>query len=107
MCGCGNAAVIGHIEALGILGHYGIRVVRAKYVDSAEDAIAFAARRDARDRNSVPIVLRVLIRDTLRGGPLLRSARVRFLIGLDRGVELAAGLGSEVSRSRSRIRSAR
>lgn len=46
------------IEALNVLDHYGIRTVRAKHVDSAEDAIAFAGRRDARDPREVPIVLR-------------------------------------------------
>ena len=46
------------IDALGVLDHYGIRTVRAKHIDSAEDAIAFAGRRDASDPRDVPIVLR-------------------------------------------------
>jgi hypothetical protein len=48
---------IDFLEALNLLEHAGIRVVRAKYVDSAQDAIAFATRREARDPRVVPIVL--------------------------------------------------
>ncbi len=47
------------MEALAALGHYGIRVARSKHVDSAEDAVAFAERRNAPDPRFVPIVLRV------------------------------------------------
>jgi len=48
---------IDFLEALNLLEHAGIRVVRAKYIDSAQDAIAFATRREARDPRVVPIVL--------------------------------------------------
>jgi hypothetical protein len=48
---------IDYIEGLALLEHAGIRVVRAKYVDSAQDAVAFAMRREARDPRIVPIVL--------------------------------------------------
>jgi hypothetical protein len=46
------------IEAFKALKHYGIHAARSKIVDSAEDAIAFAERRDARDPRFMPIVLR-------------------------------------------------
>src|ERR1035441_3374903 len=49
--------IIDYIEALGVLEHAGIRVVRAKYVDSAQDAVGFATRREARDPRVMPIVL--------------------------------------------------
>jgi hypothetical protein len=48
---------IDYLEALNLLEHAGIRVVRAKYVDSAQDAVAFATRREARDPRVLPIVL--------------------------------------------------
>lgn len=48
---------IDNIEALGLLEHAGIRVVRSKYVDSAGDAVAFASRREARDPRILPIIL--------------------------------------------------
>lgn len=47
------------MEAFAALEHYGIHVARSKYVDSAEDAVAFAERRNAPDPRFVPIVLRV------------------------------------------------
>ncbi len=47
------------IEAFAALEHYGIHVARSKYVDSAEDALAFAERRNAPDPRFVPIVLRL------------------------------------------------
>jgi hypothetical protein len=50
--------IIDTIEAFKLLTHYGIRVARSKFVDSAEDAIAFAERRTAKDPRLVPIVLR-------------------------------------------------
>ena len=46
------------IEAFKVLTHYGIHVARSKVVDSAEDAIAFAERRTAKDPRFIPIVLR-------------------------------------------------
>ncbi|MHB8147781.1 MAG: hypothetical protein ACYDGM_11060 [Vulcanimicrobiaceae bacterium] len=46
------------MEAFAALEHYDIRVARSKYVDSAEDAVAFAERRNAPDPRFVPIVLR-------------------------------------------------
>lgn len=46
------------MEAFAALEHYDIRVARSKYVDSAEDAVAFAERRNAPDPRLVPIVLR-------------------------------------------------
>lgn len=48
----------GLIETLAALEQAGIRVVRARVVDSAEDAIAFAERRDAPDPRFMPILLR-------------------------------------------------
>jgi hypothetical protein len=51
--------IIDKIDGLHVLEHYGIRAVRAKYVDSAEDAIAFA-RRDAEDDSQIPIELRIV-----------------------------------------------
>jgi hypothetical protein len=49
------------IEAFEALTHYGIRVARSKFVDCAEDAIAFAERRTARDPRFMPIVLRSML----------------------------------------------
>jgi hypothetical protein len=49
---------IDYIEALGLLEHAGIRVARAKYVDSAQDAVAFATRGEARNSRVLPVVLR-------------------------------------------------
>lgn len=46
------------IEGFKALKHFGIHAVRAKIVDSAEDAIAFAERRNAPDPRFVPILLR-------------------------------------------------
>lgn len=45
-------------ESLKALKQYGIRTARTKVVDSPEDAIAFAERRDAPDPRFMPIVLR-------------------------------------------------
>jgi hypothetical protein len=50
--------IIDTIEALSLLKERGIRVARSKFVDSPEDAIAFAERRTAKDPRLVPIVLR-------------------------------------------------
>lgn len=68
------------IDALNVLDHYGIRVVRAKHVDSAEDAIAFAGRRDARDPREVPVVLRASGRTEgpLRDAHAIRAAYERL-----------------------------
>jgi hypothetical protein len=41
--------IVDTMEAFKALEHFGIHVARSKYVDSAEDAIAFAERRSARD----------------------------------------------------------
>jgi hypothetical protein len=49
---------IDSLDALEALGRMDVRVARSKYVDSAEDAIAFAERRNAKDPRLVPIVLR-------------------------------------------------
>lgn len=71
------------IAAFEALEHYDVRVARTRYVDSAEAAIAFAQRRDARDPRSVPIVLRVsstkpLDRETLAAEhPLETEAAIR------------------------------
>jgi hypothetical protein len=54
---------IDYIEALRLLERAGIRVVRAKYVDSAQDAVAFATRRESRDPRILPIVLIGVQRD--------------------------------------------
>jgi hypothetical protein len=45
------------IESLNALKHYGIHTARTKIVDSPEDAIAFAERRNAPDPRFMPIVL--------------------------------------------------
>lgn len=50
--------LIDKMDAFKALDHYEIRVARSKYVDSAEDAIAFAERRNAPDPRLVPITLR-------------------------------------------------
>jgi len=47
------------LEAFEALRRHDIRVARARYVDSAEDALAFAERRDAADPRFLPIVLRI------------------------------------------------
>jgi len=49
------------IDSFKALKHYGIRVARSAFVDSAEDAIAFAERRNARDPRFMPIVLRSIV----------------------------------------------
>jgi ATP-grasp domain len=49
--------IIDKLDGLNLLDRYDIRVVRAKYVDSPEDAIAFAVRRTAQDERAIPIVL--------------------------------------------------
>jgi hypothetical protein len=54
---------IDFIDTLHALEHFDIRVVRAKYVDSAQDAIAFAARQEMRDPHAVPIVMSLAGRD--------------------------------------------
>jgi len=46
------------IESFKVLKHYGIHAARSKIVDSPEDAIAFAERRDSPDPRFMPIVLR-------------------------------------------------
>lgn len=47
------------LEAFEALRRHDIRVARARYVDSPEDALAFAERRNAADPRFLPIVLRV------------------------------------------------
>lgn len=49
---------IGTLEALELLAAHHINTARTKAVDSAEDAIAFAERRNARDPREIAIVLR-------------------------------------------------
>lgn len=49
--------ILDKMESFALLKHYEIRAVRAKHVDSAEDAIAFAERRNAPDPRFLPIVL--------------------------------------------------
>jgi hypothetical protein len=50
--------IVDKAEGLNALERAGMRVARFAYVDSAEDAIAFAGRREARDERFVPISLR-------------------------------------------------
>jgi hypothetical protein len=81
---------IDYIEALGLLEHAGIRVVRAKYVDSAQDAIAFATRREGREPRILPIVLgaepregtqterRPTVDDALHSGAAIQTAYERL-----------------------------
>ena len=47
------------VTAFELLHESGLRVARSRYVDSAEDAISFAERRNAADPRFSPIVLRV------------------------------------------------
>ena len=54
---------IDKLNGLNLLDRYDIRVVRAKYVDSPEDAIAFAVRRTAQDERAMPIELCVVSAD--------------------------------------------
>ncbi|HUA07629.1 MAG TPA: hypothetical protein VMA98_00020 [Candidatus Acidoferrales bacterium] len=68
--------VIDPIEALKALARSGVRTARSKYVDSAEDALAFAERRNARDPRFVPIVLRTA-GETADGHPLASEDAVR------------------------------
>lgn len=53
--------IIDLLDGFEALTHRGLHVVRARYVESAEDAIAFAARRDATDDRAVPIGLRAIV----------------------------------------------
>jgi hypothetical protein len=53
--------VLDKVEGLRLLEHYDLRVARSDYVDSAENAIAFATRRTARDGRLVPIVMRTVV----------------------------------------------
>lgn len=50
--------IIDSVDAFKVLKHYGIHAARSKIVDSPEDAISFAERRDARDPRLMPILLR-------------------------------------------------
>ena len=50
--------ILDTVAALEVLKHCDIRVARSRFVDSAEDALEFATRRDAPDPRFVPIVLR-------------------------------------------------
>ena len=49
--------VIDRIVVLESLAQHGVRVARSKYVDSAEDVLAFAERRNAKDPRILPIRL--------------------------------------------------
>lgn len=49
--------VIDRIVVLESLAQHEVRVARSKYVDSAEDVLAFAARRNAKDPRILPIRL--------------------------------------------------
>jgi hypothetical protein len=55
--------IIDKLDGLNLLDRYDIRVVRAKYVDSPEDAIAFAVRRTAQDERAMTIELCVVSAD--------------------------------------------
>lgn len=67
-------------KTFAVLEHFGVRVARAKLVDSAEDAIAFAGRRDAADDRAVPIALRTAGSATaaLSGHDAIRAAYARL-----------------------------
>jgi hypothetical protein len=76
--------ILDKIEGFNALTRSGMHVVRARYVDSAEDAIAFAARRDATDERAVPILLRAIVandggrrEDSLVEGPLTGHEAIR------------------------------
>jgi hypothetical protein len=53
--------ILDKVDGLRLLEHYDLRVARSGYVDSAENAIAFATRRTARDGRLVPIVMRTVV----------------------------------------------
>lgn len=69
--------MLDQVETLEALAACGIQVARTKYVDSAEDAIAFASRREARDPRLVPILLRVDIPGAYPIGPLRNDRAIR------------------------------
>ncbi len=54
-------AIVDVVESLELLKKYEVHVARNRYVDSAQDAIAFAERRNAPDPRFIPIVLRVAV----------------------------------------------
>ncbi|MHB8703028.1 MAG: hypothetical protein ACYC8W_02595 [Candidatus Tyrphobacter sp.] len=55
------STIVDVVSALELLKKYEVHVARSRYVDSAEDAIAFSERRNAPDPRFVPIVLRVAV----------------------------------------------
>jgi hypothetical protein len=82
------------VDALELLKQHGIRVARTKFVDGAEDAIAFAQRRSNGDPRFVPIVLRPAAlpapaETPLRGEAAIREAYGRVHAAADGGRVLA------------------
>jgi len=65
------------VDALELLKQHGIRVARSKFVDCAEDAIAFAQRRSNGDPRLVPIVLRPAAVPAPAETPLRGDAAIR------------------------------
>lgn len=106
------STVVDKIEGFAALSQAGMHVVRARYVGSAEDAIAFAARRDATDDRAVPIVLRALasgakhsaeglVEGPLAGHDPIRAAYRRLAAREPEGArilaEVAVGPGTDVA----------
>ncbi len=54
-------AIVDVVDSLELLKKYEVHVARSRYVDSAQDAIAFAERRNAPDPRFIPIILRVAV----------------------------------------------
>lgn len=92
--------ILDKMEAFKALERFDIRVARTAYVDSAEAAVAFAERRDARDPREMPIVLRPAAQPLMRAGfgaerPLkteeaIRLAYERVVASLGSGARVLA-----------------
>ncbi|HXF35322.1 MAG TPA: hypothetical protein VN603_12185 [Candidatus Acidoferrales bacterium] len=86
------------IETPKALKHYCMRASRSKFVDSAEDASAFAERRAARDPRLIPILLRgaVSTHAPLRAEEAIRQAYERLALAAGEGkilVQAVTGVG--------------
>jgi hypothetical protein len=85
--------IIDTVEALSLLKDHDIRVARTKAVDSAEDAIAFAERRNAPDPRLMPIVIRRAAAPNAAGEPVPAPKPLRTVDAIRRAYgELAGGL---------------
>jgi len=77
--------IVDKIACFKALDHFGIHVARSKFVDSAEDAIAFAERRNARDPRLMPIVLRVVSPGTQESEKLAIETPLESESAIERG----------------------